>query len=660
MANDKLSWTLRLQDLVSKPAKAMRKVMDDVSDSFRTAGKDGERSTRQINRAIKEANAQVSVLAQEYKNAQLKMKELTEQQQEFVRGSKQWKEVERDIVAHQRHLDNKRNSVMNHGAKVRQLQSEAEEARGRRERQMLDFSATKWNQLTEVVEKFARALDFAENYKDIEGKIQHMTNQTGKALTNSTRDVYKLSKVYKTSGDDIANTANAISKAYGVSFDEAVDKIEEGYKKGANLSGGMLGTLKEYGPLMQEMGYSLDDFIARMAHADKEGLNVSKSFQALSQGSVALKKMTEGQKAALEGIGLFPDDLKGKTIKEAMEMVGGALDAAGSTVQDKQKLLSSLFRMQGERMGNGLVTALFDSTDNLEDMPVVEEAGAQIKGFMADVQSWLADTMGGVAIGLQQLAPVFTGVGSAITLFQTLSKATMFQTVATKALSVATGILNVVAMAGPWGWIALAIGAVIAAVVLLANKFEWAAGIVEGVKNSFKDFGKLILDVILLPVRQILATFGALGKAIKALFDGRWSDVSGAFDGLNKPGADLTKQAKKAGKAYSEGYNSGVDKFKSKKESKTSTTGPDSVNEVVKVDFEDKVPELCGGSKAGGGSSKSGMGISGSGSGRGLVMNLNIVNNFNGRINSREDIRELAEEVMGVVVDRGRDFVLSI
>lgn len=654
--NNKLTWILALKDLISQPARAINNTMKTVNEQFQAVGKSSVRSGQDMSNSLKEAKGYLKTSEDLVKKYEKRVADLEKELSKMTGGSKQWRDQQNAILKAKASLGYYQEQLI--GAKEDYRVISREVNKFNHEQERISLGITNWNQLTEVVEKFARALDFSENYKDIEGKIQLMTNQTGQALTDSTRDVYKLSKVYKSSGNDIANTANAISKAYGVSFDEAIDKIEEGYKKGANLSGGMLGILKEYGPLMQEMGYSLDDFIARMAHANKEGLNVSKSFQALSQGSVALKKMTDDQKKALEGIGLFPDDLKGKTIKEAMEMVGGALDAAGSTVQDKQMLLSSLFRMQGERMGNGLVTALFESTDNLEDMPIVEEAGAQIKGFMADVQSWLADTMGGVAIGLQQLAPVFTGIGSGITLFQTLSRATMFQTVAIKALSVATGVFNAISMAGPWGWIALAIGAVIGAVVLLSNKFEWAAGVVGAAKASFKDFGSIILQLVLLPIDMVVSSLGAIGKAISALFKKDWGGAVDALKGASAPVQKLMDSAGSFGKNVAKGYSEGVNKHQAKKSNTQSvgTIGPDS----VKVDFADKVPEVSGASKSGGGSSKSGMSISGGGSGRGLVMNLNIVNNFNGRINSREDIRQLAEEVMGVVVDRGRDFVLSI
>lgn len=657
MADFLTTWTLKLKDLISAPAKAAEAAVDGL----RQVAEEYEAGTNK-------AGEQLAENLEKEKERRKEIIELIEETNEKIVENEKVVDSARtpwnDYLEAQKNLKDAKEQLEYYNEELEKSNEDIEELTGRLEEftakhAKIDLVAIKFNQLSEIVEKFARSLQFTDAYKGLRDNIEMMTEAQGAALDDMARKAWRMAKVYNESGDNIAQAANATANRYGISFDDALAKIEEGFKKGANISGDFLNSLKGAQPL-QDMGFELDEILAKMISLNKAGMNTGDAFKSFEFANDALRTMDENMQNALSKIGILPESLKGKTVKEALEAIGEAMDASQATVQDKQVLMTQLFGRGGRAMGTAVREGLLSAATALDEIPVVEDTADKIKGFMADVQSWTASVMGTFATSLTQLAPVFTGIGSAITLFQSLTKATWFQTVATKALTVATGIMNVVAKMGPWGWVAAAIGLVTGAVLLLSNKFEWAAGIVSGVKASFMDFGKVILDIVLMPIRTTISSLGALGKAIAALlkgdFDGAVSAAKGAFD----PIKDLIKDSKKAAGSFGQGYKKGVIELREKKKSEAAGSTGASDYVADEINFKALDPDKTGG--ADGKSSKGrgdGMSISGSGGGKALTMNLNIVNNFNGKINSRQDIRDLADEVMGIVVDRSRDMLLN-
>ncbi|MCZ2393417.1 MAG: hypothetical protein LC105_06155 [Chitinophagales bacterium] len=655
MASVLTSWALKMEDLLSAPASAAQKVVNKLGDAIVSIEKYSNKTGAALVKNLQDEKVRRQELVTKIKEQERVLKENEKILNKSGQGWNAHKQASQNI-------EDAKNKIEKYNIALEKTEEDIVEMTGRLEdftehHKKLDNVAVRWNQLTDLVGKFAQALNFSSEYESIKDNIEMLTDKQGEALTDATKKVYRLSEVYGESGESIAKSANATAMRFGVSYDEALEKIEAGFKKGANLSGDMLSRLEGAQPLI-DMGFSLDEVIAKMAILNKKGISTSDAFRSFERANVTLKTMNESTQAALAGVGLLPDDLKGKTVKDAMEIISDAMDASNATAQDKQILMTDLFGRGGRAMGTALKEALQSSAESLDELGVVEDANDKIKGFMADVKSSVASVVGSFAIGLQQLAPVFTGIGSGIGLFKELSKVTWIQEGAIKVLTIAQKGLDLVAKAGPWGWVALAIGAVSLAVGVLSKKFEWAAGIVGGVKNSFMDFGKVLLDIVLLPIKNIINGVGAVGKAIAALMNGDWTGAKnaalGAFDGFK----DVWESGKKAGESFSEGYKKGVKELKNKKEKEgsTGTTGVETLNaDAQLLDFtsgaknEDKDK----------GSKKDGMSISGSG-GKSLTMTLNVTNNFNGKINGREDIRQLANEVMSVVNDRARDMALAL
>lgn len=100
------------------------------------------------------------------------------------------------------------------------------------------------------------------------------------------------------------------------------------------------------------------------------------------------------------------------------------------------------------------------------------------------------------------------------------------QTAATAGLTTAQWALNAAFYASPLGWIALAIGAVIAAVTYCWQKFEGFRRVILGVWEVVKEFGKTLLESVVKPFKQVLSGIGGVCSAIVSLLKGNFKEAA--------------------------------------------------------------------------------------------------------------------------------------
>lgn len=111
------------------------------------------------------------------------------------------------------------------------------------------------------------------------------------------------------------------------------------------------------------------------------------------------------------------------------------------------------------------------------------------------------------------------------------------QTAATSGLTAAQRALNAAFAASPLGWIAVTIGAVIAAVTYCWQKFEGFRTVILGVWEVVKEFGRTLLDSIVKPFKQVLSGIGGVCSAIVSLLKGNFKEAAGlAKEGFKEIG----------------------------------------------------------------------------------------------------------------------------
>jgi len=237
-------------------------------------------------------------------------------------------------------------------------------------------------------------------------------------------------------------------------------------------------------------------------------------------------------------------------------------------------------------------------------------------------------------------------------------------------LTVAQWALNIAMNANPVGLIILGVAALIGVIKAAYNHVEKFRGIIDGAWAALKGFGKMIKDYVITRFKELLSGITGIGKALMHFFKGEWKEAweagKGAVGDLVGVGSkkQLIANAMQMGKDVGEAYDKGIAAVKYKDfkpesnlagimsykvKANNETAGGHSLAKAlspVKADRGIGTPSAT---------TKPGSSSGSSGAGRSLTMNLDIKNIFNLSNGTKQEIENIADQIVGRIVDKLRD-----
>ena len=97
-----------------------------------------------------------------------------------------------------------------------------------------------------ISEIFASINQTVEETRKLSAQVQNFTQATGSTLQDFVSQSKAIATTYSKDVNEIIVAANTASKELGVSFPEALNAIELGFRKGADAQGEFLDSLREY------------------------------------------------------------------------------------------------------------------------------------------------------------------------------------------------------------------------------------------------------------------------------------------------------------------------------------------------------------------------------------------------------------------------------
>ena len=223
--------------------------------------------------------------------------------------------------------------------------------------------------------------DYNSAIKESAKLTEDLTGVTGQSADDIRIRTQALADTFGGEFKEVLQTTNALAKQLGISYDEAFDKIEEGYVRGANASGDFLDRLKEYGPLLGKYGFDISEIIGLQIQAQEQGFFNDKFQDSLKEAGISLEEFTKAQSDALtKGFGKeFSDKISADinsgtlTVKDSLLLMGQEAKKQGLTVQEFGTLTADVFKGAGEDAGGAVVIFenLFDGIDKLKQ-PLTE------------------------------------------------------------------------------------------------------------------------------------------------------------------------------------------------------------------------------------------------------------------------------------------------
>lgn len=385
--------------------------------------------------------------------------------------------------------------------------------------------------ITNTISTVSSALSqFSDRMKGLQSAniaITQLTGKTGEEMVKLRSKVQAVSEHFGTDFNETLRAANALSKGFGISMEDAMKLVQDGLVSGANAGGDFIDTVREYPRYFKEAGLSAEDFIAITTNAAQQGVFSDKGVDVIKEGNLRIREMTTATADALNGIGISAEkvqaDLQAGSITtfDVMQMVAAKLNELPASSAAVGTAIADIFGGPGEDAGLEYIKTLANIQLNMDAVKAATQGTAEQQERQIQMQENLKNGLS----GLIDLSAIYTdvkpyvdltaqigmaamGIGSLIktvkamnvqqavlkTRIVAVAAAQKMVTIATTAWTAVQKVLNLVLTANPIGLIITAIGALVAGLIAAYKNCEGFRKIVDKVWEAIKPLANAIMN----------------------------------------------------------------------------------------------------------------------------------------------------------------------
>lgn len=208
--------------------------------------------------------------------------------------------------------------------------------------------------------------DYNKGLMEATRLTQQFTGLTGNEMKSVRNEVLAVSNTFGLEFTETMQSANTMSKAFGISVSESLKIMQDGLVSGANANGEFLDTIKEYPRYFKEAGLNAEEMVAISTQATKEGIFSDKGVDTIKEGNLRLREMTTATAAALDGIGISSKQVQkdlqdgSKTTFQVMQEVANKLKELPQSSAAVGSAIANIFGGPGEDAGLAYIEMLGD------------------------------------------------------------------------------------------------------------------------------------------------------------------------------------------------------------------------------------------------------------------------------------------------------------
>lgn len=250
--------------------------------------------------------------------------------------------------------------------------------------------------------------DYNKGLMEATRLTKQFTGLTGNELKSVRDEVLAVSDTFGLDFTETMQSANTMSRAFGISVSESLKIMQDGLVSGANANGEFLDTLKEYPRYFKEAGLNAEALVAISTQATKEGIFSDKGVDTIKEGNLRLREMTTATAAALDGIGISSKQVQkdlqsgSKTTFQVMQEVANKLKELPQSSSAVGSAIADIFGGPGEDAGLAYIEMLGDVELNMDkvkaksgDIAKAQEDELNATKELHDAMASLFDYTGG-------------------------------------------------------------------------------------------------------------------------------------------------------------------------------------------------------------------------------------------------------------------------
>ena len=370
--------------------------------------------------------------------------------------------------------------------------------------------------LQKVFELATSAADLVQELDKLTVDIQRLGNESEDTSRKVSSSILAISSTFEASTKDILTAANAVSSQFGISIEEAIEKIKLGFASGSNASGEFLEILKEYPALLKETGLTADESFALINQQVTQGVFSDKGVDAIKEAGLRLRELTPATKEALDGIGLSSEEIQkalssgSKSIFDVIQDVSTELGKLPPQSSAVGTAIADIFGGPGEDAGLNFLTTLSDidlSFDNvISDIDEYGQSQLDLVNAQEGFNSLINEFFGESSVGFNQIKAI------AIELFTTQLR---------NLFNIVTNIRD--------------------SFVDLFNSSEAFRQVIFGLKSVFS----ALFDAVTIPLNVLVSTIQTVVESFSFLIDGEFKKAGDAFtNGFKRTGSIVVDETK--------------------------------------------------------------------------------------------------------------------
>lgn len=385
--------------------------------------------------------------------------------------------------------------------------------------------------ITDTIGNVSSALSqFSERMKGLQAAnvmITQLTGKTGDEMLKLRNNVQAVAEHFGADFNEVLQSANNLSKAFGISIEDAMKLVQDGFVSGANANGEFLDTLKEYPRYFKEAGLSAEDFVAITTNAATQGVFSDKGVDVIKEGNLRIREMTTATADALNNIGISAEqvqaDLQAGSITtfDVMQMVAAKLNELPANSAAVGTAIADIFGGPGEDAGLEYIKTLANIQLNMDAVKAATQGTAEqqerqiqaqenikngltslidLSAIYTDVKPYvdLTAQIGMAAMGIGSLIKTVKAMNIQQAILKTrivaVAAAQKMVTIATTTWTAVQKVLNLVLTANPIGLIITAIGLLVTALIQAYKNCEGFRKIVDKVWEGIKPLANAIMN----------------------------------------------------------------------------------------------------------------------------------------------------------------------
>lgn len=200
---------------------------------------------------------------------------------------------------------------------------------------------------------------------------ENFTGKTGEAADAVTTRMQALGDKMGKSYSDTIGAANQLVQQFGITWDEAMQLMQDGITAGADMGGNLTNNISQFAGAFKDAGVSAEQFMAILAET-RNGLFDEKALQSISVAGNRLRAMTDATEKALNNVGIdakkMQEDVASGNISmmDAIKMITDKLKELPVNSQEAGEIMKNVFGRAAGQMGSGFLKSISDVNDNLQ------------------------------------------------------------------------------------------------------------------------------------------------------------------------------------------------------------------------------------------------------------------------------------------------------